>query len=308
MAFDLEQLVDLALFARVVDARSFSEAARRSGIAKSAVSRRVALLESRLGVQLLRRTTRSLQVTAEGARFYEHCARLLASAQAAEDAVAGAETSLRGEVRISAPVTFAQMHLVRALAAFQIEHPEVRVELTTDDRFVDIVGAGFDLVIRIAQLKNASFVARRLAVDRLVVVGAPSYLERAGRPETPEDLVLHNCLHYALVPLAGEWRFRGEDGKPVAAVAGNFSSTDGTALKEAAVAGLGLAVVPSFMAAPDLAAGRLELLLEGHRRAEIGIYAVVSSSRGLPLRVRALVDFLARRFAQPDFRVETRRR
>jgi Bacterial regulatory helix-turn-helix protein, lysR family len=123
MSFDLEQLVDLALFARVVESRSFSEAARISGIAKSAVSRRIALLEQRVGVQLLRRTTRKLHVTPEGTRFYEHCARIVASARAAQDAVAGAETTLRGRVRISAPVTFAQMHLARALARFLIDNP-----------------------------------------------------------------------------------------------------------------------------------------------------------------------------------------
>jgi DNA-binding transcriptional LysR family regulator len=209
MPFDLERIVDLALFARVIEHRSFSEAARRSGIAKSAVSRRIGLLEQRVGVRLVRRTTRSLHLTPEGARFYEHCAQVLASARSAEDAVAGAEKTLRGRIRLNAPVTFAQMHLTRELAAFQIEHPEVEIELVTDDRFVDVVAAGFDLVIRIARLKDASFVARRLAVDRLVLVGAPSYLARAGRPRDPDDLVHHNCLHYGLVSQAGEWDFGG---------------------------------------------------------------------------------------------------
>lgn len=301
MAFDLDRIVDLALFARVVESRSFTEAARRSGIAKSAVSRRISLLEQRLGVQLLRRTTRSLFVTAEGARFYEHCAQVLASARAAEGSIAGAEAVARGRVRVSAPVTFAQMHLVWAVAAFLREHPEVEVQLATDDRLVDVVEGGFDLVVRISRLRDASFVAKPLATDRLVVVGAPRYLQEHGRPEHPEELVHHECLHYELVSRPAEWRFRGRTGGTPIPVRGSFSSTDGTVLRQAALAGVGLAVLPWFMVAPDVRDGRLELVLDGQRRAEIGVFAVVASVRGLPLRVRALLDHLVRWFAGVDW-------
>lgn len=301
MAFDLEQLVDLALFARVVELRSFTAAAAQSNIAKSAVSRRITLLERRLGVQLLRRSTRRLALTPEGARFYEHCARLLEDARAAEQSIATAGDAVRGTLRISAPVTLSQMHLTHALAAFLVQYPEAEIQLVADDRFADVVEGGFDLVVRIARLASASFVARRLAADRLVVCGAPAYLAARGRPETPEDLVHHNCLHYELVPRAGEWRFRTSRGREAMPVRGNFSATDGTVLRQAALAGLGLVVLPSFMVAPDVAAGRLALVLEGARRAEIGIYGVVAKARGLPLRTRALLDFLSRWFAQVDW-------
>lgn len=307
MAFDLDRIVDLALFARVVESRSFTEAARRSGIAKSAVSRRISLLERRLGVQLLRRTTRSLFVTPEGARFYEHCAQVLASARAAEGSIAGAEVVARGRVRVSAPVTFAQMHLVWAVAAFLREHPEVEVQLATDDRLVDVVEGGFDLVVRISRLRDASFVARPLATDRLVVVGAPSYLQARGRPQQPEELVHHECMHYELVSQPAEWRFRGRSGSTPVPVRGSFSSTDGTVLRQAALAGAGLAVLPWFMVAPDVTAGRLELVLDGQRRAEIGVFAVVAATRGLPLRVRALLDYLVRWFAGIDWSAPTGR-
>jgi DNA-binding transcriptional LysR family regulator len=300
--FDLERIVDLALFARVVEARSFSEAARRTGIAKSAVSRRIALLEHRLGVGLLRRSTRAVEVTSDGARFHEHCVEVLAAARAAEDAVRGAGSSLRGVVRLSAPVTLAHMHLAAAVAAFQIEHPEVEVQLTADDRLVDAVAGEFDLVVRVTRLDDGAFVARRLASDRLVVAGSPRYLAARGRPARAEDLVHHNCLHYALVEAPAEWRFRGADRRPVAVARGGFSTNDGTALREAMLAGLGLAVLPFFMVARDVAEGRAELVLEGLRRADIGIYAVFASGRGLPLRVRALVEWLQRHFARPDWR------
>jgi DNA-binding transcriptional LysR family regulator len=302
MPFDLEQIVDLALFARLVDARTFSEAARRTGIAKSAVSRRIALLERRLGVQLVRRSSRSLEVTSDGARFYEHCAQVLAAARAAEAAVSGAGVAMGGRVRVSAPVTFSHMHLAGAIAAFQLDHPEVDVQLVADDRLVDAVAGEFDLVVRVTRLDDGAFVARRLASDRLVVVGAPGYLDARGRPTRAEELVHHNCLCYSLVEASAEWRFRAADRKVIPVVRGSFSSNDGAALREAMLAGLGLAVLPFFMVSRDVAAGRAELVLEGLRRAEIGIYAVVSSARGLPLRVRALIEHLQRRFARPDWR------
>ncbi len=293
--------MDLALFARLVDARSFSEAARRTGIAKSAVSRRIALLEQRLGVQLLRRTTRSVVVTTDGARLYEHAAQVLAAARSAEDAMSGASDEVRGLVRVSAPVTFSQMHLAAATAAFQLQHPDVEVHLNTNDRVLDAMATDFDLIVRITRLDDGAFVAKRLASDRLVVAGAPSYLARRGRPERAEELVHHECLHYSLVDRAAEWRFRGRDRAPLPAGRGPFTTNDGTVLREAMLAGLGLAVLPFFMVASDVADGRAELLLEGQRRAEIGIYAVVPTARGLPRRVRALVEFLQRRFAREDW-------
>lgn len=307
MAFDLEHLADFALFARVVELRSFSAAAARSGIARSAVSRRITLLEKRLGVQLLRRTTRRLSLTAEGLRFYEHCARLGELASAAEDSVAGASDEVRGTLRVSAPVTFSQMHLAAAVAAFLAEYPEVEVHLTAEDRLVDVVEGGYDVVVRMGRLSDASFVARRLATDRLVVCGAPAYFARAGRPESPEALVNHNCLHYGLVPRTGEWRFRGPAGPEAIPVRGNFTATDGTVLRQAALAGLGLAVLPSFMVAQDVAEGRLELVLQSFRRAEIGIHAIVAHGRNLPRRTRSFIDFLTRWFAQPRKEVPARR-
>ena len=302
MPFDLDQLPSLALFARVAQLRSFTAAARQSGIAKSAVSKRIAQLEAAVGVQLLRRTTRKLALTEEGLRFYEHCARLLESARAAHESVATASESLRGVIRVSAAVTFAHMHLAGALAEFLLQHPEVEAQLSADDGLVDVVEGGFDVVVRVGRLPaNAGFSARRLASDRLVVCGAPDYLERAGRPRSPDELVRHNCLHYERVPLSGEWRFRGEDGPYSVPVRGSLSSTDGTVLRRAALAGLGLAVLPLFMVVPDLRDGRLELVLEGHRRAEIGIHAVTAHGRRLPRRTRALIDFLARRFSRPGW-------
>jgi DNA-binding transcriptional LysR family regulator len=300
--FDLEQIVDLALFARVVDARSFSEAARRTGIAKSAVSRRIALVEQRLGVQLLRRSSRSIQVTTDGARLYEHCKKVLDAACEAEDAMSGASEEMRGPIRVGAPVTFSQMFLAAAIAAFQIKNPDVEVHLQANDQVVDVTTTELDLIVRITRLKDGAFVAKRLCTDRLVIAGSPEYLVRRGRPQRPEDLVHHNCLHYSLVDAPAEWRFRGRDRAPLPAGRGTFSTNDGTVLREAMLSGLGLAVLPSFMVAADVSAGRAELLLEGARSAEIGIHAVVPTVRGLPRRVRSLIEHLQRHFARAGWR------
>jgi DNA-binding transcriptional LysR family regulator len=302
-----EDLTSMALFAEVVQHRSFSTAARELGLAKSAVSKRVSLLEERLGVRLLTRTTRKLALTEDGVRYYEHCAALLAAAHAAEDAVAGASTATRGTLRINAPVAFAHLFLAQALAAFLDRHRDVEIELTTDDRIVDVIEGGFDVVVRIQRLADSSLVARRLATDRLVVCGSPAYLDKHGRPQTPAELIGHNCLHYSLVSRAGEWRFRGKGRVDLEIpTRGNLSASDGATLRHAAAAGLGLAVVPLFMAAADVADGRLELVLEDARRAEIGIYAVYASRRQLPARTRLLLDHLATWFAAPDWRLRPR--
>lgn len=293
----LDALTSLALFARVVELRSFSAAARASGMAKSAVSRRVGGLEARFGVQLLRRTTRRVSLTDDGLRLYAAASRLLAAAAEAEASLAGAGSAEEGSIRVGAPVTFSQMYLGRALAQFLQLHPRLSLQLDAEDRMVDPVESGHDVVVRISSVQQANLVARRLATDRLVVCAAPAYLERVESPRTPADLVHHNCLHYALVPMAREWQFRGPEEAVGVAVQGSLASTDGTVLREAALAGLGLAVLPLFMAAEALAAGRLVEVLQGFRLPELTLYAVVARRRNLPPRVRLLLDFLSAHFS-----------
>jgi DNA-binding transcriptional LysR family regulator len=296
MRLPLDHVATMVLFAQVVTARSFTEAARRVGITKSSVSRRIARLEEALGVRLLRRTTRKLALTEEGMRFYEHCARLVAEADAAAEAASGASRELRGGLRVSAPVTLSQLHLARAIAGFLTAHPTITVELVADDARVDVVAGGFDVVVRMGRLAPSTLVARRLAADRLIVCGAPAYLARAGVPASPGDLLSHDCLHYTRVPSAGEWRF-GADPLPVR---GSLATSDGTVLREAAVAGLGLIVVPRFMVARELTTGALVAVLEGLRRARIGIYAVTAAGRQQPRRARALVDWLVAAFKDAE--------
>ncbi len=292
----VDQVGSLALFARVVQHRSFSAAAREAGLAKSAVSRRIADLERALGVRLLHRTTRTLSLTEEGIRVHEHARALVASADAVQDVVGVATGAVRGTLRLNATVAFSQLYLTDAVVRFLALHPEVEVHLSTDERLVDVVEGGFDVVFRIGRLTDSSLVARRLGTDRLVVCASSEYLTRAGTPRVPADLLQHACLHYALVPRAAEWRFRQGNRTLEVSTRGPFSCTDGLSLRAALLAGAGLAALPSMLVAEDVAAGRLRLVLEGARHAEFGIHAVTAHRTQVPPRVRALLDFLGTDF------------
>lgn len=301
MTASLDDLVSLALFARVVEAGSFTAAARALGLSKSAVSARVARLEDRLGARLLHRTTRRLSLSQAGAALYERAARMVAAANDAAELAEGTSREPRGRLRISAPVTLAQMFLGPVLAEFLRAQPSVQIDLDASDRMVDLVAEGFDLAVRIANLRDSSLVARKLATDRLVVVGSPSYLARAGTPRSVADLAQHNCLRYAQVSGSAEWGFRGFE-RVRQVVEGNLVVSDGTVLREAAAAGLGLAVLPAFMVAAELASRRLVPVLEELPRREIGIFAVYPHRRNVPAKVRAFVDFLVARFARAPWR------
>jgi DNA-binding transcriptional LysR family regulator len=294
----LDHYASLALFSRVVQLRSFSAAAREAGIAKSAVSRRIARLEDALGVRLLTRSTRSVTPTAEGLRVHAYASEMVAAAASATGEAGAEEGPMRGLVRVNAPVTFTQLYLAGAVAEFLTKEEAIEVDLQCDDRMVDVVEGGFDLVIRIGRLADSSLVARRIARDRLVVCASPAYLAAHGTPRSTLELSAHECLHYSLVPRAAEWRFRAAMGAASLPTHGRFSTSNGTVLARAAMAGLGLAVLPSFMVAADVREGRLVLVLEGQRRAEIGVYAVTATRRHVPARVRRLVEHLARTFGR----------
>jgi DNA-binding transcriptional LysR family regulator len=291
----VEHLVSLAVFARVVETRSVSRAADALGISKSMVSKRLARLESDLRVRLVRRTTRRIAVTEAGVALYERAARMLAAAEDARAAIADVAGRVQGRLRVNAPVSFGQMHVAPAIPAFLAEHPDVQVELTVSDQFVDIVSDGYDIVLRITRLADSSLVARKLGNDARVVVAAPSYLARHGTPRTLDDLLQHNCLRYAYLPLRDEWRFRTARGHRSVPVTGNFVGNNGTLLREAAVGGLGIALLPMHMVERELEAGTLRVILEHASVEPLGIWAIHAYASGVPAKVRAFIDFLAAR-------------
>jgi DNA-binding transcriptional LysR family regulator len=294
-----DHLAAMAVFARVVEAGSFSEAARALGLSKSAVSKQVGRLEDRLGTRLMNRTTRQLSLTEAGTAFYEHCRQLVADAEAAESAVTHLAAAPRGTLRVNAPMSFGQLHVAPALPDFLAAYPELSVEMQLNDRTVDLIEEGFDLAIRIGRLSDSSLIARRLAPMRRVVCAAPAYVERHGRPAHPRDLKHHECLIYSYLSSGREWRFQGPEGELRVPIQGRLEVNNGDALLAAAREGFGLVMLPTFLCADDLRAGRLEQVLADYCEPEGvagGVHAVFPASRNLSPKVRVFVDYLVGRF------------
>jgi DNA-binding transcriptional LysR family regulator len=296
------EILAMIFFARVVQAGSFTAAAAKLGVAKSVVSAKIAELEDRLAVRLLFRTTRKLSLTPEGLALFDVCARVVAAADEAAATAAGTGDAPRGLLRMNAPIVFAQDHLAAPLASFLEQNPNVSVDLSLSDRSIDLVEEGIDLAIRItSRLSGAGLVARKLASDRTVLCASPAYLARRGSPAAAQDLVQHDCLVYSLLKTADEWRFRDPGSRQplVVPITGRFSAGSGAMLRQAVLAGMGLAVLPSFMIAADLTAGRLRAVLDSFQGTPLGIYAVYPQARRPPAKVRALVDLLVAHFRSP---------
>ena len=284
-------LLDVLAFVRVVETGAFSRAAERMGMAKSIISRRVARLEEQLGARLLTRSAQGAAPTDVGQAYFERAANVLAELEAAEEVVAEAVTQVAGPIRLSAPLSFGVQHLGPALAEFAAAHPKVERDISFDDRPVDLVAGGYDLAVRIGALKDSALVARRIAPVRKVPVASPAYLERRGTPQRPRDLAGHDILLYA----NETWRFRV--GKAWDYVRGEprLRADNGEMLRSAAIAGLGICILPSFIAASAFEAGTLVPLLADYPLEEGALHAVMPS-RATTARVRALVDFLVERF------------
>lgn len=295
----LEDLSVIAAFVSVVRAGSFSAAARQLGMTKSAVSKRLARLEDRLGAQLLNRSTRAFSLTEAGQLFLDRATVILSDLDEAEKTVATLATRPCGLLRINAPALFVP-HLGPLIPQFIARHPDVHIDLTLDDHDVDVIGERYDLAIRVGRLVESTLMGRRLAHDRLVVVGAPGYFERHGEPKTPQALFGHNCLRstQARGPHQ-EWRFvDGEGHDFYVQVSGNFSCSQGGAMREALVHGLGLAVLPAFVIGDELRSGRLRAVLDDFTPRDITVDAVYPPARHASPKVRVFIDFLARHLGE----------
>ena len=276
----MDQFAAIRTFVAVADAQSFSNAARALRIAKSAVSRQVSDLEADLGARLLHRTTRSLSLTEAGRAYFERATRILADLDDANRAVGELQAAPCGRLRISAPMSFGFLHLMPALSDFMARYPEVVVDLAMNDRFVDLVDEGFDVAVRIATLPDSSLIARQLAPARRVICASPNYLSTHGAPKAPLDLKTHVCLFNSNLPSAREWRFVSPDGAPLpVTVNGPLSVDNGDALRVAALRGLGLANLPTFIVGADLQSGALATVLDSFLAQDLSISAVYPHSR-----------------------------
>ena len=297
----IPDLNDMVTFARVVEARNFSEAARRIGASKSRVSKAIARLERSLGARLLNRSTRVLSLTEVGTALYEHCRRIVEEATQAEQVVGHLQSEPRGILKMTAPVAFGTLHVAPALPEFLARYPELGVDMAITDRVVDLVEEGYDVAIRITRDPSPELVARKLAPVRRVVCATPGYFKRHGVPKTPADLAGHNCLHYTHFGGPGEWRLRGPGGEVAVPVAGSLRINDDEALSKAVLGGLGVALLPTFLVGKELQSGILQAVLSDYAPLEQQIYAIRLPSVHLPAKVRAIIDFLLTRFGPEPY-------
>lgn len=300
----MDRLTEMEAFVRVVDLGGFTDAARKMGVSKSAVSKHVSALESRLGARLLNRTTRRVNPTEIGLAYYDRAARVLCEAMEADAMAASMQGTPQGELRISAPLSFGIRHLGPAVSAFLKAYPDVSARVSLDDRFVELVAEGYDLAVRIGALPDSTLIARKLAETALMLVASPAYLARAGTPQSIDDLADHQLLHYSNLSSGHTWRLRGPGGdeRQVRAV-GRLTVNNGDALLRAACEGLGVVLSPAFISAEAVRDGRLVEVLPAFRPAPVGIWAVYPSGRYPQPKLRVFVDFLAERFkaSGPDW-------
>lgn len=292
----MDRFDEMQAFAAVVDAGSFVRAAEALQVSKTAVSRLIGALESRLGVRLLHRTTRRLSLTVEGEVFHARCKELLAGVDEAEAELTARSAQAVGLLRLNVPVSFGLMHLAPLWPAFLQLHPKVTLDVTLSDRIVDLVDEGYDLAVRIAQLPASSLVSRKLASTALLLCASPEYLRRHGAPAHPAEISQHAVFSYTLLSMGEQWVFEGPQGPVSVKIAPRLRSNSGDTCCAAALQHQGIVLQPSFMVSGHLRSGALVEVLPGYRSIELGVYAVYASRKHVAPKLRVLIDYLAEAF------------
>lgn len=289
----------LKLLVRLASSQSISMAGQELGLSPAVASSHINKLEESLGVRLVHRTTRKVSLTAEGKAFLPYAEEVLASVEAAKGAVGVGHSNPTGTLRVTAPASFGRMHLIPAMKGFMERYPELNVEFRFSDSIIDMVEGGFDVAIRVAELKDSSLIARKLAPDRRVVVASPSYLDEFGVPEKPQDLIQHQCIN--LIGL-DNWMFRSEEGVVSVKTSGRLRCDNGDAMRDATTGGLGISINSIWSAYEQLESGELVEILQNYPLAmDASIWAVYPSSRLIALKVRAFIDYFSDYFGQPAY-------
>lgn len=285
-------------FTQVVEAGGFAAAARQMDLSRSAVNKLVHNLENDLGVQLLHRSTRRVSLTETGRAFYERCLAILADVAEAEQAVTQFQVEPRGPLKINAPMTFGVQYVGGAIATFAARYPDLQIQLTLEDRFIDPIAEGYDAVVRIAaEVTAASVIAQPLAPAPRVVCAAPSYLAQHGCPTVPEELKQHACLHYGYLSTGNSWQLQQSSGDLLTvAVHSPFCSNNGDILKTAALQGLGITLLPEFMISDEMKSGQLQPILKDFPPTALTIFMVYPVNRHLSTKVRLLLDCFSQQF------------
>lgn len=289
-------LTGMRVFTTVVDSGSFAKAADKLELSRGMTSRYVAQVEAHLGVRLLNRTTRRLSLTEAGNDYHQRATQVLALVEEAERAAIHEAAEPRGTLRINTSIAFGVRHMGDAISAYAQRHPRVRIDLTLNDRVVDLVEEGFDVAVRIARRVDPGLVARPITQARMIACAAPDYINRHGMPRSPADLAHHNCLTYAYSGLQNDWHFTRKGRDQVVKVSGAVHANNGDVLSNAAAAGLGVTVQPTFMIYELLRAKKLVRVLDGWEADVLTIFAVYPSRQFLPPKVRSFIDFMVERF------------
>jgi DNA-binding transcriptional LysR family regulator len=292
----------LAIFAKVIETRSFAGAAAELKLSRATVSKAVSRIEARLGARLINRTSRRLALTDAGRQLAGRAAHILAEGEAAEDAALTQATLPRGSVRLAVPMSFGVLTVAPLLPEFLAAYPEVSIDLHLSDATVDLVGEGYDAAIRIAALPDSSLVARRLCEMRRYLVGSPAYLNKHGRPRHPLHLAEHRCIGYSHAMAPETWRFVKDGKSATVRPSGPLRANNGDAMMPALIAGTGLGILPEFILHEALAAGRLEILLPDWSLPSGAVYWITPPGGPRPKRVEVLADFLVAKLARHEAR------
>jgi DNA-binding transcriptional LysR family regulator len=294
----MDRLSAMRTFRTVVETGGFSAAARRLGLSKAAVSKQVAELEAHFGTALLHRTTRRLNATDAGRRYFENSIRLLDELAEVEAEVRNSQIEPSGRLRISAPINFGNAVLGPVICAIAQRHPKLEIQVELNDRFVDLIEEGFDVALRIrTNLPDSSLIARRIDSITRSVCAAPSYLKRMGMPKTPEELKNHTCLIYTLSTSPYDWRFSSGSKSVSVRVNGGIQSNNGQFLTSFLNAGMGIALLPDFVVGEDIRAGRLKRILENYQTEPHDLYLVYPANRHQSPKLRAFMDMAAQHLA-----------
>lgn len=294
----MDRFENIRAFVNVVEHGGFAAAGRAMNVSRSAANKHVIALEDRLGVQLLTRTTRKVTPTDTGYAFYERCLAILGDLESAELAAGQSQQEARGTLKVNAPMTFGTMHLSRLIADFMGRYPELRIELTLSDHLTDPVTDGADLTVRVtAPPGPANLVSHQIAHGRLALCAAPGYIAEHGAPQHPKELSGRVCLHYGNLSAGNVWHLRGADGEHAIRVRGTLCSNNGTVLRDAVLAGRGIAMLPTFITGADLQSGRLISLLADYAPPELAIYVLYPRNRHLSAKIRLFTEFMEERFA-----------
>ena len=299
MAMDL--VTRMRVFTAVVDVGSFAGAAKNFDLSPSMATRYVAQLEAHLGARLLNRTTRKLSLTETGGDYYQRANQILGLIEDAEGSAAQKSALPRGTLRVTTPSVFGIHHLDRAIVEYLRRHPGVEVDLSTTERIVDLVEEGFDIAVRVARSIAPGLLARRLAAAPMVACASPAYLKKHGTPNSPDDLVGHNCLFYSGSISPNNWPFRRKGEENTAQVSGSLHSNNGDVLLNAAIEGLGVVYEPAFLVGEALRQRRLVPILPDWETVEFSVFAVYANRKFLPPKVRSFIDFLAERFGDRSY-------